>query len=876
MWPTRATLAVIALLALFLGALALATATLIRNNHESAMAEAEGEVVRFVNGAEAALNRNLLGVDLLLAAIESQLGLSKLSESQIDEADASRRMQSVVQPNLVANFIALVNAQGKVVASSRASGGALAVKLPEGFAKEALAQIVPTQIISPPQTSIASSEPALYFARRVQLADGSKMLAVAEVQVTTLATILVQGVDIPGLEVTLERRDGLLLVSAPALDRLLGKYLAPPLGDQPDLARVLRLPARLGHTPSIMVARPVLAPNVLIAASVPLDRALAGSRKQSSLLVGISLAFAAMLLAAGAFAIWYFHRLARTQLATRQSKDNLDQALESMVNGFLLLDAELKVVTWNRRYEEIFPWQAGTMAPLRSYRQMMEQAAIKRLPGEKQEVIDTWVERRMGALKTPQGKHDVLQPDGKIIEVTERPTPSGGVVIVFQDVSELRNAAGEIERLAFYDTLTGLPNRRLLIDRMQQAIAASARRGRYGALMFLDLDHFKTLNDTLGHDRGDLLLLQVAQRLTACVRAEDTVARLGGDEFVVMLQGLSPQVIEAAAHANLLGEKILASVNQPFNLDDQSFNCSCSIGATFFSDGQQTPIDLLRQADIAMYQAKHSGRNTLCFFDPEMLATITARSGLEKDLRLALAEQQFRLHFQVQMTHHGRAVGAEALVRWEHPRLGTVAPAEFIGLAEETGLIVPIGQWVLQTACRQLKDWENKPGFQALQLAVNVSARQFRQPDFVEQIGLALRNSGAKPGLLELELTESVVLDNVKDTIQKMKVLKDLGVRLSMDDFGTGYSSLAYLTQLPLDQLKIDQSFVRNIGLQNTDAVIVQTIIGMAHNLGLEVIAEGVETKQQQDFLQAQGCPLWQGYLFSKPLPLVEFEKFMK
>jgi predicted signal transduction protein with EAL and GGDEF domain len=354
------------------------------------------------------------------------------------------------------------------------------------------------------------------------------------------------------------------------------------------------------------------------------------------------------------------------------------------------------------------------------------------------------------------------------------------------------------------------------------------------------------------------------------------VARLGGDEFVVMLQGLSPQVIEAAAHTKQLGEKILASLKAPFILDDHPYTCGCSIGATFFSDGQQTPTDLLRQADIAMYQAKHSGRNTLCFFDPEMLATITARSDLEKDLRLALAEQQFRLHFQVQMTREGRAVGAEALIRWQHPRLGMVAPAEFIALAEETGLIVPIGQWVVQTACMQLKDWEGKPGLQELQLAVNVSARQFRHPDFVEQVSDALKMSGARPGRLELELTESMVLDDVKGTIHKMKVLKALGVRLSMDDFGTGYSSLAYLTQLPLDQLKIDQSFVRNIGIQSTDAVIIQTIIGMAHNLGLEVIAEGVETKLQQDFLEAQGCPLWQGYLYSKPLPLADFEKFLQ
>ena len=874
--PTRATLTALVLLGLFVLALVLATAALIEHDRRGALAEAEAEVQIYVDGAAASLNRNFLGIDILLATIEGQLGLANLVERDLDPVEASRRMQSVVQPNLVVNYVALINDRGEVVASSASNGADLSVKLPPGFAQEVLGQMVAAQVVSAPQVSFTSSEPVLYFGRRFNLAGGGKLVGVAEVKVIKVTSILTQGVDIPGLEVTLERRNGQLLASVPAIERMSGKYLAPVLGDYVNHGPNLRLPARLGRTPSIMVVRPVLFPGGLIAASVPEEVALQKWRSQSLLLGGGALLFAAMILAAGGFGIWYFRRLAAAQAGVKQAKDTLDQALGAMVNGFLLLNAELKVVTWNRRYEEIFPWQVGTIAHMLPYRHMMELAARKRLAGEKPEVIETWVERRMDKLKVPQGKHDVVQPSGGILEVTEQSTPDGGVVMIFQDVTELRNAVGEIEQLAFYDTLTSLPNRRLLTDRMQQAIAAGARSGRCGALMFLDLDHFKTLNDTLGHDMGDLLLLQVAQRLKACVRAEDTVARLGGDEFVVMLQGLSSQVIEAAAQTKQLGEKILASLKQPFNLDNQTYQCGCSIGATFFSDGQQTPADLLRQADIAMYQAKHSGRNTLCFFDPEMLATITARSDLEKDLHRALAEGEFSLHYQVQMTGAGHAVGAEALIRWEHPRLGLIGPGEFIGLAEETGLIVPIGQWVVETACRQIKSWEGQPGLQDLQLAVNVSARQLRQADFVTQVSNALQQSGAKPGRLELELTESMVLDNVKDTILKMKTLKALGVRLSMDDFGTGYSSLAYLTQLPLDQLKIDRSFVRNIGLQSTDAVIIQTIIGMAHNLGLEVIAEGVETKLQQDFLEAQGCPLWQGYLYSKPLPLADFEKFLQ
>lgn len=873
---TRATLAVLGLVGLFLLALALTTAGLLRSGRQAALTESQAEVTRFANSAEVAFNRSLLGIDILLTTIAGQLELSKRLAAEIDPVPTSRVLQSVVQPNLLVQYVALLNAQGSVVASSEAVGGSLAVDLPKGFAEDTLAQVVPTLTLSAPKQSFSSSETVLYFGRRFKMSDGANMLAVAEVNMATLTTILLQGVDIPGLEITLETRAGQLLASAPYIDRLVGKQLAFPLGDPLKQNERLHLLSRLGEVPSIMAVRPALAPNVLIAASVPIEVALLAWRKQRQFVLIVASLFALMVLAAGGFAVWYFHRLRRSQLAITQDKATLDQALGSMVNGFLLLDREHLVVQWNRRYEEIFPWQAGNMTPMMPYRQMMRLAAVKRLTGGTDAEIESWVDRRMAMLLDPKGTHDVLQANGKIIEVTEQRTPSGGVVITFQDVTQLRRAIDEIEQLAFYDTLTSLPNRRLLTDRVQQALIASERSGRLGAVLFLDLDHFKTLNDTLGHDMGDQLLLQVAQRLKSCVRAEDTVARLGGDEFVVMLQNIGPQVIEAAALAKSVGEKILASVNQPFTLDSHSYNCGCSIGATVFGQVHQTPTDLLRQADIAMYQAKHSGRNALCFFDPEMLAAITARSDMEKDLKRALAREQFRLFYQVQMTHGGIPVGAEALIRWQHPELGLVSPAAFIGLAEETGLIVPIGAWVLETACAQLKSWESRPKLKDLQVSVNVSARQFRQADFVEVVRRALARTGANPNRLELELTESMVLDNVIDTIQKMKELKAVGVRLSMDDFGTGYSSLAYLTQLPLDQLKIDQSFVRNIGIQSTDSVIIQTIIGMAHNLGLEVIAEGVETKGQQDFLQEHGCPRCQGYLFSKPLPLSEFETFMR
>ncbi len=445
----------------------------------------------------------------------------------------------------------------------------------------------------------------------------------------------------------------------------------------------------------------------------------------------------------------------------------------------------------------------------------------------------------------------------------------------FSEITQHKEAEAEIHRLAYYDPLTQLPNRRLLNDRLSQALAASARSGKYGALLFIDLDNFKTLNDTLGHDMGDVLLQQVARRLVGCVREGDTVAREGGDEFIVLLESLGDSSGEAAILTEIIGEKILTTLNHAYQLASYDYHSTPSIGITLFIDHLSSEEELLKRADIAMYQAKRSGRNAMCFFDPAMQAVVTAHAKLEADLHSALAQNQFRLYFQMQ-TRHGQIIGAEVLLRWQHPERGLVEPLEFISLTEETGLIVPIGLWVLEVACTQLKIWEGAAQTQHLQLAVNVSARQFHQTDFVEQVCSVLEKTAIKPERLKLELTESLVLDNIDETISKMQTLKKIGVRFSMDDFGTGFSSLAYLTQLPLDQLKIDQSFVHNIGVLPTDAIIVQTIIAMADSLGLEVIAEGVETEQQRAFLELHGCPDCQGYLLGRPVPLVEFESSLR
>jgi diguanylate cyclase (GGDEF)-like protein len=449
-------------------------------------------------------------------------------------------------------------------------------------------------------------------------------------------------------------------------------------------------------------------------------------------------------------------------------------------------------------------------------------------------------------------------------------------VAVKEDITAKKASEEKINSLAFYDPLTELPNRRLLLDRLKQALASSTRNERYGALLFIDLDDFKTLNDTLGHDIGDLLLQQVAQRLVTCVREGDTVARLGGDEFVVMLEYLSENAQDAANQTETVGEKILLVLNQIYQLGSYAHHSTPSIGVTLFVDHQGTIDELLKRADLAMYQAKAAGRNTLRFFEPEMQAVVMTRVALEADLREAVLNGQFLLYYQAQVDGEGRLAGAEALVRWQHPERGLVSPAEFIPLAEETGLILPLGHWVLQTACRQLALWGARPEMAHLTIAVNVSARQFHRHDFVDQVLAVLDGAGANPQRLKLELTESLLVDDVEGVIIKMAALKAKGVSFSLDDFGTGYSSLSYLKRLPLDQLKIDQGFVRDILTDPNDAAIAKMVVVLAESLGLTVIAEGVEVEAQRIFLAHNGCHSYQGYLCSRPLHVDSFEAFVK
>jgi diguanylate cyclase (GGDEF)-like protein/PAS domain S-box-containing protein len=455
-----------------------------------------------------------------------------------------------------------------------------------------------------------------------------------------------------------------------------------------------------------------------------------------------------------------------------------------------------------------------------------------------------------------------------VIEIEGTPCLLG----VFRDLSDAKAAEDKIQTLVFYDQLTRLPNRRMLLERVKTAQGRGSEPSRERAMLLLDLDEFKKLNDTLGHQAGDLLLREVARRLTSCVRGTDTVARCGGDEFAVLLENLGRIPEPAATHAQLVAAKILTALSQPYSLAGQKYHCHCSIGVTVFGNEPGTPHQVLQQAELALHQAKAEGRNAVRFFAPDLRHAADTRVAIEQDLHQAINRKQFVLHYQPQVDSTG-LIGVEALIRWNHPERGLLAPSEFIHMAEETELILPLGGWVLESACTQIAAWAQRKKSANIALAVNISARQFRRPEFVDEVLAVLYRTGANPQNLKLELTESMLLEDVKGVIAKMTILKSHGLRFSLDDFGTGYSSLSYLKRLPLDQLKIDRAFVQDILGDVTSGAIAQTIVSLSRAMGLSVIAEGVETEQQRDFLVHLGCDAFQGYLIGYPLPIEEFER---
>ena len=583
--------------------------------------------------------------------------------------------------------------------------------------------------------------------------------------------------------------------------------------------------------------------------------------------------------------------------ACRQAAEKLHRlsiAVEQSPASVVITDLAARIVYVNPRFTEVTGYSAAeaigknprllhsNLTPKNTFSELWRTLASGKLwrgefINQRKNGDIYWEEAQIMPVKNPAGAitHYVAVKtdftERKQLEVRAHQLASHEA----QTLSQL--TADKLYHLAYYDALTLLPNRQLLQTRLLQALKASALGGDWGAVLLIDLDDFKTVNEALGHDKGDVLLQQVARQLPACVRESDTVARLGGDEFYVLLEGLSQNRQGASEHAQSVAKNILLTLNQTYQLGKNRHHSTVSIGITLFDGTHQDSTDVpMQQAELAMYEAKVAGHNTLRFFDPQMQSVASARAALEMRLREALEQRQFELYYQPQVKGARDITGVEALVRWMEPVRGVISPAEFIPLAEETGLILPLGHWVLETACLQLKRWSDQPEFAELTVAVNVSVRQFHQKDFVDQVLSVLARTGANPERLKLELTESLLVSSVEEVIAKMSVLKEIGVGFSLDDFGTGYSSLSYLKRLPLSQLKIDQGFVRDILVDANDAAIARMVIALAGSMGLSVIAEGVETEAQRTFLEQLGCHDFQGYLFSRPLALDALEAYVR
>jgi len=537
--------------------------------------------------------------------------------------------------------------------------------------------------------------------------------------------------------------------------------------------------------------------------------------------------------------------------------------------GIIITDPGFKILRVNHAFSQITGFDCQAVLGLHLEEELWPDVGG---PGYELNTLNRW-----------QGETLRRHADGHTYPQWENVTPvqddkgvTSHFVICFEDISERKAAERRIQDLAYYDELTGLPNRRQLHETLVQTFNEAARDGLVGALLFIDLDHFKTINDSLGHATGDWLLKEVATRLKRLVRQGDCLARLGGDEFVLLLPSLSASPPQAEMQADIIAERLINEIAAPYSYVGQVLHIGASVGITLFPDREQGVDDLLKQADTAMYQAKSAGRKTRRFFDASMQQQADRRLLIHNELRSALNQQELTLHYQPQhMVDGGDIIGVEALIRWQPAGRSLVSPAEFIPIAEETDLIVDIGNWVLYEACAQYVRWEEN-GIHIPQLSVNVSAKQFHAVDFVERLHDVLAQTGMDPACLNLEITESVVLGHAEDTINKMTELKGLGISFAIDDFGAGYSSLSYLKRLPADELKIDRSFIQDIPKDGDNMAIVEAVIAMARHMGFNVTAEGVESRQQLEFLKAQGCSFYQGYLASKPLPVPYLEKYVQ
>ncbi|RXZ36914.1 EAL domain-containing protein [Oxalobacteraceae bacterium CAVE-383] len=624
----------------------------------------------------------------------------------------------------------------------------------------------------------------------------------------------------------------------------------------------------LAGAPRFVSGRPLRDYPLSVVISTVESEALANAQRQGrDLVMEAAMETAVVLLFCGMLTVILL-RQRRSEKHIRNQAALLDKAQDAIIVRTL----SHKIVYWNQGAERLYGWTAkealgkeiSALLPADSQLSDNATQAVIRDGEWRGEIVQR---HKNGTQFTVEGHWALVSGEERHAEQS--------IFEINTNISHRKIAERKIHYLAYYDSVTGLPNRLFLHDRLAGALERASRTGRPGALLLIDLDNFKTINDTLGHDKGDMLLQEVASRLQANARRVDMVARLGGDEFVMMLEDLADLEQTAGNQVHTVGEKVLNALSQPFELGSALHHTSASIGITLFYGNQDQANDLLKRADMAMYQAKAAGRNTMRFFSPAMQAAVSRRALLEADLRDGMGRNELVLHYQPQVDSEGSITGAEALVRWQHPRHGLVSPAEFVPMAEECGLIFPLGLWVLNTACRQLALWSTDPRSDALSISVNVSARQFQHPHFVDVLLEVLEQTGANPHRLKLELTESLFVTDMEIAAAKMSTLRARGVEFSLDDFGTGYSSLSYLKRLPLKQVKIDQSFVRDVLTDSNDAAIAIMIVALARSLGLEVIAEGVESVEQRQFLLEHGCSSYQGYLFSPPVPIARFETLL-
>ena len=566
-----------------------------------------------------------------------------------------------------------------------------------------------------------------------------------------------------------------------------------------------------------------------------------------------------------------------TAKALRTNAKQLRAIINGALDGIVTIDEKGNLVEFNPAAERIFGYAKEDVIG-KSLADIMVPPALRQAHTDKHHQFVLTGKKNMFDRRI---ELSAMHADGTEfpVELTLTSLKSNGETLVtgfIRDISQQKKAQQEIENFAYYDALTGLPNRRLLMDRFQRAVVSSKRAKTFCAMIFIDLDHFKLLNDTKGHDVGDQLLVEVANRIQQAIREGDTVARLSGDEFIIVIENLDTEENSAYKQINDIAQKLLLELNKSYQLDMLEFNTTVSIGVTLFNSDQLSFEDHLRHADTAMYQSKAAGRNTYRVYDQITQDNIERSFTIESTLQQALKESAFYVHYQSIVDVHQKVIAAEILLRWTHPVLGNISPSEFIPIAEKNNQIIRIGHWVLREACEQLKKWESSPKLSKIRISVNISAKQFLYVHFVQELRDVIATTGINPDLLKLELTETAVIDNIDDVIHKINLLKEIGVRIALDDFGMGHSSLVYLKKLPVTQIKIDQSFVNDLLTDSNDAAIIQMILAIGKAIQCNIVAEGVEQLEQFKTLKKFGCLYFQGYYFSKPIPATDFEKMVE